>query len=45
MTSLPAGSQTFVTMTDAGAYPGGGPEPALVVSVRREDDQSLAEAA
>jgi DNA replication and repair protein RecF len=45
VTSLPAGSQTFVTMTDAGAYPDGGPQPALVVSVHREDDRSLAEAA
>jgi DNA replication and repair protein RecF len=45
VTSLPAGSQAFVTMTDIGAYPSGGPEPALVVSVRREEDRSLAEAA
>jgi DNA replication and repair protein RecF len=43
--SLPTGSQTFVTMTDAGAYPIEGPAPALVVSVRREEDRSLAEAA
>jgi DNA replication and repair protein RecF len=45
VTSLPAGSQALVTMTDAGAYPDEGPEPALVVTVRREEDRSLAEAA
>jgi DNA replication and repair protein RecF len=45
VTSLPAGSQTLVTMTDRGAYPASGPDPALVVSVRREEDASLAEAA
>ena len=45
VTSLPEGSQTFVTMTDRSAYPAGAPDPALVVSVRREEDASLAEAA
>jgi DNA replication and repair protein RecF len=45
VTSLPAGSQTLVTMTDRSAYPAGGPDPGLVVSVRREEDASLAEAA
>jgi DNA replication and repair protein RecF len=45
VTSLPAGSQTFVTMTDESTYPAGGPEPALAVSVRREAGVSLTEAA
>ena len=45
VTSLPAGSQTLVTMTDRSAYPAAAPEPALVVSVRRDEDASLAEAA
>jgi DNA replication and repair protein RecF len=45
VTSLPAGSQTLVTMTDRSAYPTGGPDPGLVVSVRREEEASLAEAA
>jgi DNA replication and repair protein RecF len=45
VTSLPAGSQTLVTMTDLAAYPRAGPEPGLVVSVRREGGASLAEAA
>jgi DNA replication and repair protein RecF len=42
---LPAGAQTLVTMTDRGAYPVDGPEPALEVVVRRDGDVSLAEAA
>ena len=45
VTSLPVGSQTLVTMTDLAAYPKAGPEPGLVVSVRREGGASLAEAA
>jgi DNA replication and repair protein RecF len=42
---LPAGAQTLVTMTDRGAYPADGPEPALELVVRRDGDMSLAEAA
>jgi DNA replication and repair protein RecF len=45
VTSLPTGAQTLVTMTDRSAYPAAGPAPGLVVSVRREEDASLAEAA
>jgi DNA replication and repair protein RecF len=42
---LPDGAQTLVTMTDRRAYPAGGPEPALVVAVRRDADESTASAA
>jgi DNA replication and repair protein RecF len=43
--ALPQDSQTLVTTTDARAYPAGGPEPALVVAVRKDNDVSMAEGA
>jgi DNA replication and repair protein RecF len=45
VTGLPRGAQTLVTMTDRRAYPEGGPEPALVVTVSRVGDASSARAA
>lgn len=42
---LPAGAQALVTATERRVYPERGPEPALVVVVRRDGDASLAEAA
>jgi DNA replication and repair protein RecF len=42
---LPPGAQTVVTATERHVYPAEGQEPALVVSVRREGDMSLAKAA
>ncbi len=45
LAALPVGGQTLVTATSADALPRGGPEPALLVSVRREGTESLAEAA
>ncbi|MGH3022259.1 MAG: DNA replication/repair protein RecF [Gaiellaceae bacterium] len=45
LAALPAGGQTLVTATSTDALPAGGPEPALVVTIRREGNESLAEAA
>jgi DNA replication and repair protein RecF len=45
LSALPDGSQTILTATERGHYPGSAPEPRLVVRVRREDDRSTAEAA
>jgi len=42
---LPAGGQTLVSATSVDALPAGAPGPALVVTVRREGDASVAEAA
>jgi DNA replication and repair protein RecF len=42
---LPARAQTLVTATERHAYPAEGQEPALVVSVRRDGEGSLAAAA
>jgi DNA replication and repair protein RecF len=43
LAALPPGGQTLVSTTSADALPTGGQEPALVVSVRREDGTSVAE--
>lgn len=45
LAGLPPGGQTLVSATSVEALPAGAPEPALVVSVRREGDVSTAEAA
>lgn len=43
LAGLPPGGQTIVSATSADALPAGGPGPALVVTVRREDNTSLVE--
>ena len=43
--ALPVGGQTLVTATSTDALPRGSTEPALTVTVRREGNESLAEAA
>jgi DNA replication and repair protein RecF len=45
LASLPSGGQTVVSATSTDALPADGPEPALVVVVRREGNASAAEAA
>jgi DNA replication and repair protein RecF len=45
LAGLPAGGQTLVSATSADALPADAPAPDLVVTVRREGDVSLAEAA
>ena len=45
LAGLPAGGQSILTATERAHYPAAAPEPALVLTVRREDDRSVAEAA
>jgi DNA replication and repair protein RecF len=45
LAALPSSGQTLISATSVDALPGGAADPALVVTVRREEDVSVAEAA
>jgi DNA replication and repair protein RecF len=45
LAALPSSGQTLISATSVDALPGGAADPALVVTVRREEDVSVTEAA